>query len=168
MSADIRKLADAAMSSALLKANSISLEKLLDGFIVISSPSFAVPKRVMVRPCVEMEVRSLPSSLFCKSNAVHAFLVSEKTSFIGSGFNKPPPEASAEAVVLPILVGFCVEVNPTEVNISFPFKPSKVSPFLCWSLISCANFCAKLSRSLIVCSIVLDASIRPRSAPLVT
>ena len=164
----MRKLADAAMSSALLRANSISLEKLFEGLIVISSPSAAVPNRVMVIPPVDIDERSLPKSLFCKSNAVQAFFVSEKTSFIGSGFSNPPPDATAEAVVLPILVGFCVDVKPTDVNISLPFKPSNVSPFLCWSFISCANFCAKLSRSLIVCSIVLEASIRPLSAPLVT
>ena len=71
VSAYIRKLADAAMSSALRSANSISFEKLLEGLIVISSPSVADPSNVIVIPCVEIEVRSLPISLFCKSYANH-------------------------------------------------------------------------------------------------
>ena len=131
VSAEIRKLAEAAMSSGLLRANSISLEKLLEGLIVISSPSLAVPKRVIVRPSVEIDVKSLPNSFSFKSNAVQAFLVSENTSFIGSGLNKPPPDATAEAVVFPIFVGFWLDTKPTEVNISLPFTPSNVRPFLC-------------------------------------
>ena len=67
VSAEIRKLAEAAMSSALLKANSMSFEKLFDGLIVISSPSVAVPSRVIIMPWVDIEVRSLASSLFCRS-----------------------------------------------------------------------------------------------------
>ena len=32
--------------------------------------------------------------------------------------------------------GFWVDEKPTEVNISLPFNPSNVRPFLCWSFIS--------------------------------
>ena len=39
VSAEIKKLAEAAISSGRRRENSISLEKLFDGLIVISSPS---------------------------------------------------------------------------------------------------------------------------------
>ena len=77
VSAEIKKLAEAAISSGRRRENSISLEKLFDGLIVISSPSEAVPRSVMLIPLVDIEVRPLASSVSDRSYAIHSSLGSE-------------------------------------------------------------------------------------------